>query len=171
MLQNERLVNSKILIVDDEQTHVLMLERILKREGYQAIRSTTDPREVCELCKEFRPDLILLDIMMPYLNGHQIMEQVKELRESGEIGPDAIQILVLTARTDPETAFLSYLGGAKDYLEKPFTIPVVLLRIRNILEASHIQNELRDLKLKASQLQKELEDLKIENQRLREGNG
>ncbi|MFQ5673258.1 MAG: response regulator [Nitrospinales bacterium] len=157
MLENERLLNSKILIVDDERTHVLMLERALKKEGYKIIRSTTDPREVSGICKEFHPDLILLDIMMPYLNGHEVMKQIKEMRENNEIGEDSVQILVLTARTDPETAFLSYLGGARDYLEKPFTIPVVLLRIRNILEAIHLQNELRELKL--------------ENQRLREANG
>jgi|GEM_PF-4224033 len=157
MPQNERCLNSKILIVDDERTQVLMLERALTKEGYKNIRSTTDPREVHGICKEFHPDLILLDIMMPHLNGHQVMEQIKDLQEGNDIGPDTIQILVLTARTDPETAFLSYLGGAKDYLEKPFTIPVVLLRIRNILEAIHLQNELRDLK--------------IENQRLRESKG
>ena len=120
MSQSERVLNSKILIVDDERTHVVMLEHVLTNEGYTSIRSTTDPREVSGICKDFHPDLILLDIMMPYLDGHKVMEEIKKLEEKEEIEKDSIQILVLTVRTDPETAFLSYLGGAKDYLEKPF---------------------------------------------------
>lgn len=152
MSQSERVLNSKILIVDDERTHVVMLERVLKKEGYTSIRATIDPREVSSICKEFHPDLILLDIMMPHLDGHKVMEEIKKLEENEEIEKDSIQILVLTARKDPETAFLSYLGGAKDYLEKPFAIPVVLLRIRNILEAIHLQDELRDLKIENQKL-------------------
>ena len=73
----EKLVlDSKILIVDDERTHLVLVERALKHGGFSAIKSTLDPREVCDIYKSFLPDLILLDIMMPHMDGFQVMDQL-----------------------------------------------------------------------------------------------
>jgi len=69
----------KILIVDDEEANVLLLEKLLRREGYANIISTTDPRQALPIFQEFQPDLLLLDLMMPHLDGYAVMQQLRPL--------------------------------------------------------------------------------------------
>lgn len=73
------LKSSKILIVDDTEANVEVLESMLLMEGYENILSTTDSRKVLELYLKFEPDLILLDLMMPYMTGFEVMEQLNRL--------------------------------------------------------------------------------------------
>nr|MDQ3308998.1 response regulator [Gemmatimonadota bacterium] len=70
------LSDARILAVDDEPANVDLLEGLLEDEGYAGFCGTTDPREVAELCKTFNPDLILLDLHMPHLDGFAVLEQV-----------------------------------------------------------------------------------------------
>ena len=120
---------ARFLVVDDNPTNVLLLERILKDSGYENIRSTTDPREVAPLHKEERFDLILLDIRMPHMDGFQVMQALAE-----DIDEDYLPVLVLTAQTDQETRHRALELGAKDFVTKPFDRTEVLNRIRNLLE-------------------------------------
>jgi putative nucleotidyltransferase with HDIG domain len=132
--------NARILIVDDQEANVRLLEGILKRAaGYHALRSTTDSREVLSLFAEFQPDLILLDLHMPHLDGFAVMEELKELVPPGAFLP----ILVLTADVTPEAKQRALAGGAKDFLAKPFDPIEVLLRIKNLLETRFLHIELR----------------------------
>jgi CheY-like chemotaxis protein len=71
------LKNANILIVDDQAANVEVLEGLLEIQGYNNIRTTTDPRVVVDIFNEFSPDLILLDLMMPHLSGFEVMEQLK----------------------------------------------------------------------------------------------
>lgn len=132
--------NARILIVDDQEANVRLLEGILKRAaGYHALRSTTDPREVMSLYVEFKPDLILLDLHMPHVDGFGVMEQLKEIVPEDVFLP----ILVLTADVTPEAKQRALASGAKDFLAKPFDPTEVLLRIKNLLETRSLHLELR----------------------------
>src|SRR5260370_6113013 len=69
---------AKILIVDDQESNVLLLRRLLQQVGYTTLESTTDPRVGLRLFSEFQPDLILLDLMMPHLDGLAVMREVAQ---------------------------------------------------------------------------------------------
>ncbi len=136
---DERLLKAaRILIIDDEPSNVLLLERVLQREGYTELKSTTDSRQVLSLYADFRPDLILLDLAMPYLDGFQVLERLNPL-----IPPQVfLPVLVLTADITLETKRRALERGAKDFLTKPFDTVEVLLRVRNLLETRLLHVEL-----------------------------
>ena len=123
------LSDAKILIVDDEPANVLLMERLLQDSGYHNLSTTTDARKVLGLYREFGPDLILLDLMMPHLDGIAILGLLKD-----EIPADVyLPILVLTADATLEAKRKALAAGARDFLTKPFEQFEVLLRIRNLL--------------------------------------
>jgi signal transduction histidine kinase/DNA-binding response OmpR family regulator len=131
------LSDARILAVDDEPANVDLLEGLLEDEGYAGFRGTTDPREVAELCKTFNPDLILLDLHMPHLDGFAVLEQVTD----GKAEDEYLPVLVLTADVSPDVKQRALAGGAKDFVTKPLDATEVLLRIRNLLETRflHLQ--------------------------------
>src|SRR3989441_975398 len=122
------LTQTRILVVDDEPANVRLLERMLAEAGYQQVRSTTDSRQVLALYGEHQPDLILLDLMMPHLDGIAVIRQLR-------IPEDVfLPILVLTADATIEAKKRALEAGAKDFLTKPFDRLEVLLRIKNLLD-------------------------------------
>lgn len=123
----------KILIVDDEPANVALLEDMLSEQGYIHLKSTTDSREVLELYNTFDPDLILLDLFMPHLDGFAILEDLRADRT--EV---FLPIIVLTADVNEETKLRALNLGATDFLNKPLDYIEVLLRIRNMLETRRI---------------------------------
>lgn len=127
-------------MADDEETNLFLLESILEREGYAHVRSTTDPREVFALYREFQPDLILLDLMMPQLNGYEVMERLNMFIPEGVYLP----ILVLTSDVSREAKHRALSTGARDFLTKPFDRVEVLLRINNLLETRSLHLRLQD---------------------------
>jgi putative two-component system response regulator len=131
MISQQQCQNATILIVDDQMTNILLLESILQNAGYTKIHSTQDPTKVVSFVKELNPDLICLDIRMPQLNGFQVMGQLKIIQKD-----TYLPILVLTSEEDRETRLRALESGAKDFLHKPFDKIEVLIRIRNLLEAS-----------------------------------
>lgn len=131
MISQQQCQNATILIVDDQMTNIMLLESILQHAGYTHVHSTQDPTQVVPLLKELNPDLICLDIRMPELNGFQIMGQLKIIHQHAYL-----PILVLTSEEDRETRLRALESGAKDFLHKPFDKVEVLMRIRNLLEAS-----------------------------------
>ena len=128
---------SRLLVVDDEPVNVKLLERMLKADGYGEIVSTLDPREVEGIYRERRPDLILLDLNMPYLDGFAVMARLREIG-GGRLPP----ILVLTAQQMPEYRRRALEEGARDYVTKPFDRVELLMRVRNLLEISLSQRAL-----------------------------
>ena len=125
---------SRILVVDDEPANVLLLQRMLEDDGYQAITTTTDSRRVLDLYRSLRPDLIVLDLMMPHLDGIAVLEQL-----SGEIPADTyVPVLVLTADATLEARRRALAAGAHDFLTKPFERFEVLLRIKNLLHTRRL---------------------------------
>jgi putative two-component system response regulator len=131
--------HARLLIVDDERRNVEMLERVLKAAGYAQLKGITDGRQTLPVYLEYRPDLIILDLKMPHLDGLAVMRQL-----ASRMGPnDDLPILVLTAETDPDTKYAVLHAGATDLLTKPFDIAEVLLRIRNLLRTHLLHLELQ----------------------------
>jgi putative two-component system response regulator len=128
---------ARILVVDDQELNLRLLEDILRGAGYAELVCTTDPRQVLSLYARLQPDLILLDLMMPYLNGFQVMERLRRLVPEG----DYVPILVLTADVTPETRWRALSVGAQDFLTKPLDPVEVRLRVRNLLKSRllHLQ--------------------------------
>ncbi len=124
------LSQAKVLIVDDEPANVRLLERILAMSGCHQVRSTTDPRQALALFLEAEPDIVLLDLNMPHLNGFCVLEQLKAAIPLD----DYLPILILTADITVETKRKALTTGAKDFLTKPLDHAEVILRIRNLIE-------------------------------------
>jgi len=130
--------SARILIADDLEVNVRALTRLLTRHGYEHIRATTDSSAVVELFIEFEPDIVLLDLHMPGLDGVAVIEALNALIAPGTYLP----ILVLTGDTSAEAKRRTLTAGAKDFLNKPFDISEALLRIGNLLETRRLHVEL-----------------------------
>jgi len=153
--------NAKILIVDDHPANLLLLEKLLVISGFHNIKTTTDSRETLELYTKFKPDLLLLDFRMPYLDGFQVMEQLNSYKED-----DYLPIVMITAQDDREHRLKALKTGAKDFIVKPFDHAEVIMRIRNNLEIRLLYNEVRlhnhQLEEKVQDRIKEFQELQIE---------
>jgi putative two-component system response regulator len=156
------MTQARILVVDDQESNVQLLERLLRLKGYEQIESITDSRLTVERFLATRPDLILLDLRMPHLSGLEVLEELQPLIGVEEYLP----ILILTADTAPETRQTALSMGAKDFLNKPFDAVEVLLRIRNLLETRLLYLQLRDqnavLDRKVRERTRELEEAQTE---------
>jgi CheY-like chemotaxis protein len=139
MITHEQIYKGKILVIDDEPANVMVLEQTLKQGGYTSIKSITDPREALESYKNFKPDLVLLDLNMPHLDGFQVMKQIKEVDPKG-----TIPIMILTAQMDHGARLRALDAGARDFLTKPFDILEVILRIKNMLEISLLYSQAQE---------------------------
>ena len=124
------LRNSKILIVDDQQANIDVLHDFLELQGYNNLKATTDSRNVVQLLDDFEPDIILLDLFMPYLSGFEIMEQLKLIVPTTTYLP----ILVLTADVSLESKRKALALGASDFLTKPFDLIELQARVNTHLQ-------------------------------------
>src|SRR2546423_3742572 len=138
-MTDSSLKEARILIVDDQVANTALLENILGRIGYTNLHSLTDPREVAANVSADPPDIVILDIMMPHLDGFQVMGQLAELTASEVYMP----ILVLTADTTPVTKRRALAAGATDLLHKPFDVSEIFMRIRNLLQARFLHLEIQ----------------------------
>ena len=117
-----------------------MLRTLLAQAGYTDVRGITDAREAVAAFQEFAPDIVLLDLVMPHLDGFGVMAQLRPLLPSGGFLP----ILVLTAEITPEVKRRALTEGAADFLSKPLDTIEVLLRIRNLLQTRAFYLQLQD---------------------------
>lgn len=131
----EEVREGKILIVDDEESNVKLLEQLLFQNGFHSIRWTTDPTEAVVLYQDFKPDLVLLDLNMPKMDGVQVMEKIHEVEK--ETYPS---IIVITADNNEEAKIRSLVSGALDFLHKPFDVEEVMVRIQNMLNVRLLHN-------------------------------
>jgi putative two-component system response regulator len=130
----------RILIVDDDEQSVRLLERILLRSGFALIRTTTDAREVLALFREFEPDIVLLDLHMPHLDGFAVMRQILSRIPEGEYFP----FLMVTGDLEPNVKQQALMSGAKDFLTKPYDRVEVVLRVRNLLDTRDLNTRLEE---------------------------
>ncbi|RYZ88280.1 MAG: response regulator [Proteobacteria bacterium] len=123
------LQQSQILIIDDEKANVRFLEMILEDAGYSNIYCTTDSQQALQLFRDVHPDIVLLDLAMPHLDGFAVMRQLHY-----EMAARNVPILVLTADSTAAAKHRALDEGAQDFLTKPLDQIEVLLRINNLLE-------------------------------------
>ena len=153
--------HARILIVDDEPANVEVLKRLLERAGFSHVESTNDPREAAPMFGRLQPDLVLLDLHMPHLDGLQVMDGLHQMAEASYL-----PILMLTGDMTPEARRQALSRGAKDFVNKPFHSDEVLLRIRTLLETRflYLQIQGQNQRLEAAVLERtqELESAQIE---------
>lgn len=132
---------AKVLVIDDEPANIALLTRLLQREGFKHVSSTADPRDALDMFRDLRPDIVLLDLMMPHIDGFQLLEAFSRL-----VGPRAfVPIVVLTADVSVSTRRRALSLGAKDFLVKPLDAVETVLRIVNLLETRFLFLELQRL--------------------------
>ncbi len=137
MISEQEICDASILIVDDQQANVLLLWEMLRGVGYTRVTSTTDPFTVCDLHRKNGYDLILLDLLMPGMDGFEVMEGLKEIETEGYL-----PVLVITAQPGHKLRALS--AGAKDFVAKPFELIEVQTRIHNMLEVRLLYKRLEN---------------------------
>jgi EAL domain-containing protein (putative c-di-GMP-specific phosphodiesterase class I) len=137
--QDGGTADATVLVVDDEQANVALLERMLRAAGISRVHGITDPREVLTSYRQLDPDLVLLDLHMPHLDGFAVLDALARV-----VPPhDYVPVLVLTADDTPETKQRALAAGAKDFLTKPFDHTEVVLRVKNLLETRALYVGLR----------------------------
>ena len=161
IMNNNHYRKARILIVEDQKVNILLLKQMLMRNRYKEIETVTDSRKAIETYLSFKPDILLLDLMMPHVDGFQIMEELGRIEKASYL-----PILVLTALTDQESRIRALQLGAKDFINKPFDQMEVLVRIQNMLEVRMLHNTLRDqnkiLESKISERTKDLQETQLE---------
>lgn len=136
----QQQVTARILVIDDEPDNLLILSEQLRGAGYRAVTVTADPLEAVALFEIKTFDLVLLDIMMPGLDGFGVMARMQAVRPA-----KSCPILVLTARQDEVTRLRALRDGAQDFLSKPFLEEELLCRVYNLLEMHLAQCDLATL--------------------------
>lgn len=129
----------KILVVDDDQLSATLLKEMLGHHGYSRVTSITDSLKALETCAAFDPDLILLDLMMPDMDGFAVLEALR-----ADISERFLPVVVLTADISEDAKARALEAGATDFLVKPVSQTEALLRIRNLLETRRLNVVLRN---------------------------
>jgi len=138
----DRLLRARILAVDDQAPNLRLIERLLGSAGFQSIQTTTSGREALAIFEQSPPDLIVLDLHMPELDGFGVLELLRPW-----VGGSAyLPALVVTADQDPVVRQRALALGAKDFLSKPFNRTEVVLRILNLLETRYLYLQLQEHK-------------------------
>ncbi len=128
-----------ILLVDDETGILDMLEIVLKKEGFRNIKKAQSGKEAEKMIREFNPRLIVLDVMLPDVNG---LEFCMELRKNSDV-----PVLFLTAKTSDYDKLTGFAMGGDDYITKPFNPMEVAARIKVQLKHQHMYSKTEHLKL------------------------
>ena len=139
MLDAAAFKAAKILVVDDQEQYTRLMESILRSAGYLRVYSTNDSRAAATMYADIRPDLVVLDISMPHLDGFDVMKQLAVLERDAWL-----PVLVVSGEDESETLVRALKAGARDFLGKPFDKLEVLTRIRGMLEVRLLHNKVRD---------------------------
>jgi class 3 adenylate cyclase len=154
LMAAKTLADCALLLIDDQEANLDLLDMLLS-ETYSTIHRTTDPRQALALYQETQPDLVLVDLHMPHLDGFAVLAQLR-----AAIAPDDyVPILVLTADITPAVKERALAEGARDFLTKPLDGGEVLLRVRNLLDTRllHLQLHERNRLLEAKMAELERE--------------
>src|SRR3989440_2222907 len=171
MISDPLLHRMKILVVDDDRMTVTLLEQLLQRNGYCRVLGITDSRNALDTCSNFDPDLILLDLIMPELDGFTLLDAFRS-----DAPETFLPIVVLTADITEEAKARALEAGATDFLVKPVSQTEALLRIRNLLETRRLNVLLRNqraaleeaVRERTVELRQKISELEAASQRLQD---
>ena len=138
----DRGIDARICIVDDQESNVRLLERVLARGGFENIKTFTDGGAMLDAIAVDSPDLLLLDLHLPAPDGFAIIETI---RSGGAGVAHDLPILVLTADVGHGARARALSVGANDYLVKPFDADEVVVRARNLAELGMLKRQIREL--------------------------
>lgn len=124
-------MNSKILLVDDEKDIVDLMEEVLRQDGFQNIQKAYTGMDALEICREFQPDVIVLDIMLPDIDGIEVCKKIREF--------SICSILFLSSRNDDIDKILGLSSGGDDYITKPFSPREIVFRIKAQIRRQQFQ--------------------------------
>ena len=141
MITHAEIIAARILIVDDQESNIMLLESLLSDAGYTNFQSTMNPEEVCALHRKNSFDLILLDLQMPIMDGFQVLASLKT-----NVSDPYVPVIVLTAQPGHKLQALQ--SGAKDFISKPFDLIEVKTRIHNMLEVRLLYRKLEQYAVK-----------------------
>jgi EAL domain-containing protein (putative c-di-GMP-specific phosphodiesterase class I)/AmiR/NasT family two-component response regulator len=134
----ERFSDARVLVIDDESANVALLLQLLRRAGLNNLHVVRDSRSAMARIEELDPDLVLLDLHMPGVDGYALLSELRD-----HTGGSYLPVLVLTADTTRQAINRALDLGAQDFLTKPFDIDEVTLRVRNLLETKALHTTLR----------------------------
>jgi len=167
-LRVTNLTDSRILIVDDQTANLQVLAAVLGFAGYENVHCLSDSRNLLPTFRDFQPDLILLDLHMPHVDGLAAMDQLATVIPE----VDYLPILVLTGDGTPEAKEKALSHGAHDFLSKPLNRAEVQLRVKNLLETRHLHLQLKSqnasLEQQVDERTKLAEELAMTNLKLRD---
>jgi PleD family two-component response regulator len=129
--------SAKIMIVDDEDINIAVVQTFLEDEGYTDFITIDDSSQAVATLIEERPDLLLLDLIMPQVSGFEILAEVRSLQKFAHL-----PVIILTAATDSANKIKALELGATDFLAKPLDESELVLRVRNTLGAKAYQDQL-----------------------------
>ncbi len=144
-------MKANILVVDDNPLNVRLLRRVLTEQGYQ-VETAHDGAKALEVVRSALPDLILLDIMMPELNGYQVCERLKEQEATSEI-----PIIFISALGEIEDKVQAFTAGGVDYITKPIQFEEVIARVQTHLSLRELQKQLQQANQELARRLKQLE--------------
>ena len=130
---------SKILIVDDEKSNIDLQTSILQTAGYTEILGVAEAREAIGVIEEWGPDIVLLDLMMPHMDGFELVTEIRRVLPDDAFLP----VLVITADAHPGSRQRALGLGADDFISRPFEIFDLVLRVRNLLKTRSLHLELK----------------------------
>lgn len=136
--------NARVLIVDDTPENIQLLGSMLKSEGYQ-LNIAQNGLQAIDMVKKVKPDLILLDVMMPELDGHETCKRLKNSPKTQDI-----PVIFLTGKVETEDIMKGFELGAVDYLPKPFNQKELLLRVQTHLKLKLANDKLDKFKIELS---------------------
>lgn len=134
-----QLESRRVLVIDDEAINIKLVRKVLQEDGFVFFSDLTDPREAMTHIRAYRPDIILLDIMMPHVSGLEILEAVR-----ATAGFQHIPVIILTASADREIKLEALRLGATDFLAKPVDRAELLPRVRNALQSKCFHDHFAD---------------------------
>lgn len=123
------MLDKSILLVDDEHELLTMTKSIFERAGYTQIMTAASAHEALKILSKKMPDMIILDVMMPGMDGFELLQEIRTVSK--------VPVLMLTAKGEAEDRFSGFELGADDYLIKPFLPKELLLRVQAILKRSY----------------------------------
>ena len=160
-LETHDASTQRILVVDDEPTNVVLLQRLLEWAGYTHTDTASDGAEAIAKIESYDPDLVILDLQMPGVDGYEVLKAIKY-----RVGHSFLPVLAYTADVTRKARERALSLGASDFLTKPGERTEIKLRIRNLLALRSLQQELcdrnDDLEFQVKERTRELEDAQAE---------